>query len=230
MAGTPPNGKSWVSSSWREYVLQLADDIQQMQQYMPLLELAVRDTSGGSGSSNTRTFPARIFLANNQFNPDGCNYICSEVVGPRGAQSQIDIPQDPDQTKPPSIYFDASNTYEEGLICDGDADNIVIPPSFVDGCFTGLSCSVDTIVANSIVTMHAMVCEVDDNFPCSKCLHKDRLLGDNVFYWFSAVVQPCLGCGDDEGDGDPGTPTPPPDEPVVYNLPGATNNRSKTSY
>jgi len=230
MAGTPPNGKSWVSSSWREYVLQLADDIQQLQQYMPLLELAVRDTSGGSAVGNSRTFPARVFLSNNNFNPDGCNYICSEVAGPRGAQSQIDIPQDPDQTKPPSFYFDASNTYEEGLVCDQNTDKIVIPPAYFDDCFNGLQCKAEPIGAGSIVTMHAMVCPEGDNFPCSKCLSRDRLLGENVFYWFSAVVQPCLNCGEDEGGGGGGIPAPPPNDPIVFDLPVTDGNRSKPSY
>lgn len=240
MAGTPPNGKSWVSSSWRDYVLQLADDIQRMQQYMPLLEFSARDTAAGGGGSDSRTFLSRIIGAGGHdegFDPNGCNYRCVEVVGPRGSQSLIEISQDPDITKPSAAEFLASNTYEEGLVCGGEASNMVIPPAYAStvatggGCFFGLTCSPDHINEGSIVTMHAKVCPEDDNFPCSDCLSVDRLLGENVFYWFSAVIQPCLGCEEDEpGGGGGGVPTPPPNDSSVFDLPVTDNNRNNTFY
>ena len=225
MASTPPNGKSWISSSWRDYVLQLADDIQQLQQYKPLFELATRDASGGSGPSS-RTFLARIIYAHGLDHINGCNYTAAEVVGPRSPQSQIEVSQIPGDSSIPARDFLASNTYEEGLICG--KDEIWIPPagSLVntggEGCFAGLACYAEPIAAGSIVTMHAMNCiterlkkddddDDDDDgkdSPCSECVETDRILGENTIYWFSAVVQPCLSCEDPNPGGEPLAPPP----------------------
>lgn len=227
MAGTPPNGKSWISSSWRDYVLQLADDVQQLQQYKPLFELAARDTSGGSGPSS-RTFLARIISDTGLGHTNGCNYVAVEVVGPRSPLSQIEISQIPGDDSTNAQYFWASNTYEEGLECGKNIDDeIWIPPagalSTVDGqgCFRGLTCNALPIAFGSIVTMHAMNCiterpkgddDVGKESPC-ECVETDRILGEGTIYWFSAVVQPCLGCEDPNPGPEPLTP------PEAFDLP-----------
>tara|TARA_Y100001938_G_scaffold150706_1_gene242954 strand:- start:799 stop:1524 length:726 start_codon:yes stop_codon:yes gene_type:complete len=210
MPGTPPNGKPWLSSTWREYVLQLGSELQAIQQYMPLIEYAIHN--GGGGLMKYRAFPAVIEFGNS-FDSQGCNYVAVEVAGPRGIPATIQVPQDAKDDSPGSYKFVASNTYEENLVCESGKP-IVIPPATIPECFQGLECQAQPICSGGeghIVTMNAAVCAEfeaskgdegeSEELVCSQCMQTDRLLGPNTFYWFSAVVQPCLYCGEDEGDG-----------------------------
>tara|TARA_R100001082_G_scaffold110915_2_gene92396 strand:+ start:11092 stop:11847 length:756 start_codon:yes stop_codon:yes gene_type:complete len=217
MPGTPPS-KSWLNRDWREYLLEIAEDVKSLQQYVPMFEQSVRDVMGGDPDSvsTSRSFPALI-TENSGFSPNGCNYTCRELYRPRTVINETT--GEIEENAAFGGYFLASNVYEEGLVCGSSEDKDTgptIPPSLAPDnfCFREFSCSKkpigEGISPGVVVIMHAAVCNAtnpdddddDDDGPldCGACLNVDRVLGESVFYYFAAVVQPCLTCAeDDEG-------------------------------
>ena len=160
MPGTPPS-RPWLSKDWREYLLELAEDIKALQAYVPTFDQSLRDVMGGGGGGgpgSSRTFPAVITRFSN-FDNKGCNYTAKELLKPRG----IDAGGDGSTI---GELLTASNVYEEGFEC-GSPGNLSIPPSVYGDqkkCFGDFDCQGFPISSgnadiNTIVIMHAQVCQ-----------------------------------------------------------------------
>lgn len=239
MTLTPPS-KPWLNKDWREYVLSLANEVEQLRAEALLFRHNMSDTYGGSGSSvaTSRTFPAVITGSSGGFLPEGGNYVAYEVLRPRNNPWTVPA-GDPAED---NTYFFCSNVFEEGLVCDGQqAGQMIIPPSVHfnthAACFADYSCSAAPIATDAldetVVIMHAQVCQAPPGSTsgCTSDLYIDRILGPNTFYFFQAQVQPCLVCVEDEDD------DPPPgaaEEDMVPSKPqaqgGLLNRRTPRSY
>lgn len=215
MPGTPPS-KSWVNREWRDYVLELAEDLKSLQQYSQLFQYGVKDTMGGSsGGANSRVFPAVILSSTPDVGDEG-GYVFAELRRPWGSGSFGEI-----------LPMRATNTYEWGIYCGSNGVNIppAVGPNSHAACFGRFDCEMHPIAEDGavIVTMNAKVWEgtTEDQLP-PNFTYQDRLLSsydenqktivDPVYYWFSAVVQPCFTC---ESNSEPLLPGPDPEPPTI---------------
>ena len=208
MPGSRPS-RPWLNKEWQQYVIELSEDIIDLQVNSDLwLRNSKQLIEGIYGSQpGSRTFPALV-TPTKDFTDEGCNYNFQELSRPR---FEVD-----------SAVLEGgakglcSNVYEEGLSCGSvGSGGTKIPPSIDPethgDCFGDFDCAVEPIGKTSavVVIMHAQVGRAilvpgDDEEPdttCGECLITDPVLGDNVFYYFDAVVQPCFTCSEGEGDG-----------------------------
>tara|TARA_B110000438_G_scaffold232357_1_gene228018 strand:- start:834 stop:1547 length:714 start_codon:yes stop_codon:yes gene_type:complete len=224
MTLTPPS-KPWLNKDWREYVLSLANEVEQLRAEALLFRHNMSDTYGGSGASSvatSRTFPAVITGSSGGFLPEGGNYVAYEVLRPRNNPWTVPA-GDPAED---NTYFFCSNVFEEGLVCGGQqTGQMVIPPSVHynthGACFADYTCSAVPIATDAldqtVVVMHAQVCQAPagSTSGCTSDLYVDRILGPNTFYFFQAQVQPCLVCVEDDPPPGAVEKTTTPSKPTV---------------
>ena len=92
MTLTPPS-KPWLNKDWREYVLSLANEVEQLRAEALLFRHNMSDTYGGSGGSvaTSRTFPAVISGSSGGFLPLHTKF-CDHATIP-GQFLQVTLPK-----------------------------------------------------------------------------------------------------------------------------------------
>ena len=191
MSGTPPS-KSWLNRDWRDYVLELAEDIKSIQQRLPLIEFGTRSTigGGGGGGGGSRVFPARIIQSSGA--NVGTAYIAAEKASPDTGSGTR------------GTAFLAYNLYEYGVDSPFGSSVPVLPPGMSPGqqpgaCFNHDRGQVIGVPNGTMVPMYAVTCAEG----CGNTAPmQDRILGPNTYYYFAAQLIPCFTCeGEDDGEG-----------------------------
>ena len=204
--GHEPSG-SPLGLQYRQWVLNMAQDIQELNRLKPLIEFAAREVVGGGGAeARLTTFPAIV-------NGTGvvgtsCNYHFFEVGGPWD-------PNPPDGDYRSGL---CTNTLEAGVVCpEEDAEpkpNLTIPPGIGSACLpvdengrplvevrchqVGHNCH-HLGIPGCIVTMHEMIAGKNP-FQMEICGVSE---GDPM-YFFSVPIPFCIKCipeDDDDGGG-----------------------------
>ena len=201
MAGTPPT-KPWTNKAWRQFLLEIVEDVRALEINTALTQYGTTDSVGGSGGGGGyRSFPGEILVGPGNSPGAECGYLIQEKLGPGASAGDVED----------SAPFLATNTYENGVQASGEADQLFVPPGVQTPYTHSAECfgfSTYTLkglpgtnegAIGATVTVHAKVCEETEAATCSSCPKTDRILGPNTFYWFSAPLVPCFDCSDNDG-------------------------------
>ena len=193
-SGHEPSG-SPLGQQYRQWVLNMAQDIQELNRLKPLIEFGARDVVGGGGE-RLATFPAKVAGAVPGM---PCGYFFQELINP----------WDPNSVKPTEdggrLGY-ASNTLEVGLKCPSDPDfgePIYIPPGITEDCLFNpdgsllfrLNCRTIGYGGVAVVPMHELIAVED--MTIGTCAIKE---GEGIYY-FAVPIPFCIECAPDEGGG-----------------------------